>query len=108
MSSNKVVDYDLENHLEKSIKEAALHQEPEDINSQKELFSKWNEHRKDLIAEQIANFKLKQKKESLGKRLLDLQNQEEKLRYFEEEGKIALEIKRASQIRPIDDLFKTD
>ena len=74
--------------------------EKHDIALQRKLYEKWSVERKEDLEKQEADFALTQKKLDIATRLNELQRTEEKLRYFEQEQKIKLGIKRQPRMPP--------
>ena len=102
-SQNKIVDCDLSAILQTKMSSLLPLCEKHDIDQQTHLHQKWVTDRAADIAKQIKDFETQQRKIAIAQRLSDLQQTEEKLRYFEQEQKIKLGIKRQPLIRPIED-----
>ena len=89
--------------LKQKLDSIILVYEKHDIKNQDELHQKWVTDRAADIVNQIKEFEIHQKKIAIAEKLNELQRTEEKLRYFEEEQKIKLGIKRQPKFRPIED-----
>ena len=104
-SANKIVaEYNLGAELLTRLKTAISECENEDIEKQCALFKHWNARRKELVDEQIEELRNQKRREELAKRLVSLQQKEEKLRYFEEQDKIKTGISRKKYEKPIEDI----
>jgi len=75
---------ELEQYLE-SVKKTQI---PKDIKSQTDLYSKWQTEQQSDLNEQIRNVMIEVKKESILKRLNDLELQEELLTFFDKQQEI--------------------
>lgn len=69
----------------------AEHQETA-IEKQKQLFDHWNKLRDSMLDEQLKRLADEQKKEDIAKRLIDLKEKEERLKFFQEKISIDLVI----------------
>ena len=61
----------------------------------------WNKERQELLDHQIAAYQEKVKKYEIAKKLTELQEREEKLRFFEDRNKIRMAIKKAKKMKEI-------
>ena len=61
----------------------------------------WNKERQELLDQQIAAYQEKVKKYEIAKKLTELQEREEKLRFFEDRNKIRMAIKKAKKMKEI-------
>ena len=78
--------------------------EPQDIESQHSLFSRWNDDRQQRLDAEIDRIRKLQMKTSIEQRLRDMKAREERLRFFEQEDKIHLSISQLPRMRPIEDV----
>ena len=72
-------------------KTLAEHQEAS-IEKHKQLFDQWNKLRDSMLNEHLKKLADKQKKDDIAKRLIDLKEKEERLKFFQEKISIDLVI----------------
>lgn len=92
VSSMKIIDENVQSELEVLIKEAFKKCGESDIKQQKEIYQRWDKERLDALEEQKQRLLRIQRLESIEKTRKDLQSQEQKLWFFENEDKIDLQI----------------
>lgn len=74
------------------IKQAIAQQAEKDVEGQKKLYLKWNEHREQRLNEEISRHNRIQRLSNIEQLQKDLEKDEKKLWFFENEDKIDLEI----------------
>ncbi|CAD5116272.1 DgyrCDS5179 [Dimorphilus gyrociliatus] len=97
----KLEDLDLEKEVKKLMENTIAQTEAYDIEKQEKLYKNWNEIREESLKKEIEAMKVDQEKKEIAEKLIQLQNREEKLSYFEQLEKIKLGIQRGPKIVPI-------
>jgi len=89
-SSDAFTDIDLQ--LSRLVEQTVDETSSNDIATQLGLYRQWTDERQMDVDRQLDDYRIKQKKQDLVRRILELQAREEKLRYFEKQSQIELKI----------------
>ena len=100
-SKQKIKEEDLEEQLKTLVHSVVPKYEDYDIKELCKLMEQWNKERQELLDQQIAAYQEKVKKYEIAKKLTELQEREEKLRFFEDRNKIRMAIKKAKKMKEI-------
>jgi hypothetical protein len=89
-NSNIVIDekVDLVAEFEKILDSIEKTQIQKDINDQKKLFEKWSKEQTEELKVQLKNFQIAAKKEEILKCLAELETQEERLTFFDNQTRV--------------------
>jgi len=82
----------MDSQLSRLCEQTAAGVSEKDIETQVELYRQWSDDRQTEVDRQVEQRRVDQKKKAIVQRILDLQAREEKLRYFEKQTQIELNI----------------
>ena len=93
--NGNIVDADIKAYLRDTITEIASKMEKVDMEEQNKLFSQWNETRQNLLDAQVNEYRERQKKEEIERKLKELQDKEEQLSFFDQFDALSIGEKKA-------------
>lgn len=98
---NRISVESIESAVESLVKEEIPKHESSDIEVLTTLLQKWNEDRSSMVDDQLHQYEIREKKRSIEQKLIDLQEKEELLTFFEKENQIKLSQLKAPRERVV-------
>lgn len=96
------------NELLSRVNAAISEHQDKDTESQTALFKEWVLQRDQLLQDQVEKLRKQTKQEELAKRLVALQEKEERLRYFEELDRIKIGMSKTTKEKAIKDVAQDE
>ncbi|ESO02013.1 hypothetical protein HELRODRAFT_65965, partial [Helobdella robusta] len=90
--------------LDQIVRDSISSEENNLIQNQKNIYDTWNKERNRLIEDRERQLKIKLKKDEIAKKLIDLTQKEEKLRFYEEKTNMELKISEQPEFPKIKDV----
>ncbi|KAL5004737.1 hypothetical protein ScPMuIL_018193 [Solemya velum] len=100
-TEGRISSENVESAIESLVKEEIPKHQSADIEVLTELIQKWNQDRSNMLDEQLYQYEIREKKEAIEQKLIELQEKEELLTFFENENQIKLSQLKAPRERVV-------